>query len=188
MSSYNAFAKSILLTILAIIVIVASINPQSAPIKSDLTFSAVMGALGGIFIIVLLVERLTEIIITIWRESDSKTKKFEIESLKAEITESPDSDQSSKLERKQKALTNYQSDTKGIALFIGFSVSILVCAAGIGLLDSIVDIPKDNGFLRAVDIILTSGLIAGGSDSFHQFVRTIETFFKESRKRMTENA
>lgn len=185
MSNYNAFAKALILAVLAIIVVIFSIEPQFAPIKSTLKLPDVMGALGGVFIIVLLVERVTEIVITIWRQSESESIKSEIESIGKDLAKTPDGIKSLDLQEKNKSLATYQSNTKSIALLVGFSISVIVCAAGVGLLDVVLDTATGNkSFLRAVDIILTSGLIAGGSDSFHQFVSTLETFFNQSKKQM----
>ena len=86
---------------------------------------------------------------------------------------------------KSKELTKFQAETKGIELLAGFSLSVLVCAAGVGLLGEIIDVAKGNEhFLRGVDIVLTSGLIAGGSDAFHKFATALETFFDKSKENM----
>jgi len=154
-----SFGKWLLLGTLATIIIVFSVNPQSARFADNLTFQDVLAALGGIFIIVLLVERATEIVITNWRKTPQTDKAEEI--------------------------AKYQAETKGYSLLVGFTLSVIVCSAGIGLLGEIID--SRNGspeFFRGVDIILTSGLIAGGSDAFHQFVRALETFFTKSKENM----
>lgn len=174
-----SFGKWLLFIILIIVTIVFSVNPQSAPIKSDLTFPNVLAALGGIFIIVLLVERVTEIIITIWRQSPTNQLEEELSALKSDPVNV------AKAEAKAKELAGYKAETKGLSLLTGFALSIIVCSAGVGLLGEIIDITKSNPFfLRGVDIVLTSGLIAGGSDAFHQFVRALETFFTTSKENM----
>jgi len=176
---YEKVFKLLILVPLAGLMLYFSFNPLTAPIKDGLTFQAVLGSLGGIFIIVLLVERVTEIVISIWRQSGTDQLKSEIESLVK------DSQSSESVPGKQMDLAKYQAETKSIALLVGFSISVIVCCAGVGLLSSIIDFTKGNqNILRGVDIVLTSGLIAGGSDGFHQFVSTLETFFDESRKRM----
>jgi hypothetical protein len=141
-----------------------------------LTLQKVLAALGGIFIIVLLVERATEIVISIWRQAETDQKKEEL----AAHTADP-----AKAATAAKDLARYQAETKVISLLIGFALSIVVCSAGVGLLGEIIDITKSNlHFLRGVDIILTSGLIAGGSDAFHQFTSSLETFFTKSKEKM----
>jgi hypothetical protein len=92
-----------------------------------------------------------------------------------------------KAEEKAVELTAYQSETKIIALLIGFSVSIIVCSGGIGILNTIVVADPTRGnlrFLRGIDIVLTSGLLAGGSDSFHQVVSALENFFESTKSKV----
>jgi len=175
----KGFGKFLVLALLAVITIVSSLHPQKAPIKSDLQFQAVMGVLGGIFVIVLLVERATEIAISIWRQSGSDPLKERIGLLMKDPAKSVE------LSEVTTELSKYQAETKNIALLIGFSISVIVCSAGVGLLTTIIDDNEANkGFLRGIDILLTSGLIAGGSDGFHQFVSALETFFTESKRHM----
>jgi hypothetical protein len=175
----RSFGKFLVLLPLLVLTIVYSASPQSAPFKADLTFQAVLGALGGIFIIVLLVERVTEIAITIWRQTQADSLKQEIDSLSKDAAKAAD------LLAKSKEFAIYQAETKGIALLISFSISVIVCSAGIGLLSTIIDTSRAGvGFIRGTDILLTSGLIAGGSDAFHKFVSALETFFSESKKSM----
>lgn len=106
---------------------------------------------------------MTEIMITIWRQPDAEKLKAEVEAEELK-TKNNSSNSEKKLE-----LAKYQAETKSIALIIGFTISVIVCCAGIGLLSAVINTtPEDKfRFLRGVDIVLTSGLIAGGSDSFH---------------------
>ena len=177
-----SFSKFLLIGILTIIIIIFSLNPQFTPILSDLTLKKVLAALGGLFVIVLLVERATEIVISIWRHEPTEQLKVKIFALKR------DPKSAATVMDEEKKLTKYQAETKGNALLISFTLSIIVCSAGVGLLGEIIDTTKGNmQFIRGVDIVLTAGLISGGSDSFHQFVRAIETFFNESKKKMEKS-
>ena len=70
-----------------------------------------------------------------------------------------------------------------IALLVGFTISAIACCGGIGILDNVITTTNaDKTFIRAIDILLTSGLLAGGSDAFHQFVRALETFFQNAKQ------
>ena len=172
-----SFGTWLLLGILTIVVIIFSVNPRSAPIISGLTLQDVLAALGGIFVIVLLVERATEIIISIWRQAPTDQLKEELSALMGDPAKAADAT------AKAKELAKYKAETKGFPLLFGFTLSIVVCSAGVGLLGEIIDITKGNvQFLRGVDIVLTSGLIAGGSDEYHQFVRALEKLFKKMPK------
>ncbi|MCI5220029.1 MAG: hypothetical protein D3914_12785 [Candidatus Electrothrix sp. LOE2] len=153
------FRKFLLAGVLLLLAIVSSVTfPTGAPIKEGFGFESLLGTLGGILIMVLLVERVTEIVLAFRRQA-------------------------------KKENMPQQDETKRIALIIGFSLGVLVCSAGVGMLSTILNTEGANqGLIRFVDIILTAGLIAGGSDGFHQFVAAIETFFVESRKNMKKDS
>lgn len=173
------FGKLLVLAILAMTAVLAALTPQAAPIRTDLTPQSVLGALGGLFVLVLLIERVTEIIISLWRQAPTDTMKRELECL---LKDDP---KASAAMEKTKELATYQAETKSRAMLVGFSVSVIACAAGVGLLDTLLDTTHANKqWLRGIDILLTSGLLAGGSDAFHQFTSTLETFFSESKKKM----
>jgi len=178
-----SFGTWLLLGILTIVVIIFSVNPQLAPVISGLTLEKVLVALGGIFIIVLLVERVTEIVVSIWWEEKTDQLTEELSALKGDPAKAADAT------AKAKELAEHKAKTKRFSLLFGFALSIVVCSAGVGLLGEIIviDITKGNKqFLRGVDIVLTSGLIAGGSDEFHQFVRALEMFFITQKEMMKE--
>jgi len=128
---------------------------------------------------VLLIERATEILIAVTRNQQTEILMAEVEALSA--------DPASKAEHSQKSLelAAFKNETKALALLIGFSISVVACAGGIGILGTIVDMTAgaDEKFIRGIDILLTSGLLAGGSDAFHQFVRALETFFQNANKK-----
>ncbi len=175
------FGKALLILTLTALTLFYAAHPQTAPIRPELSLQSVSGALGGIFVIVLLIERATEIVISIWRQAGAEDLKQQIESLSKDPA-----DAATRLAG-ARALSAYQTETKSLALLVGFSLSVVVCAAGVGLLATVVDPTQgDPEFLRGVDILLTSGLLAGGSDAFHQFTSALETFFSESKKKMAK--
>lgn len=165
-------------TIIALVaaIFVGSYFPQSASIRTDLTFEGIMGALGALFIFVLLVERTTEILVVIGRQETADSLKQEQDTLSKDPSKADD------LAKKALELIIYQANTKRFALLVGFAVAVITCSGGVGILKAIVTISSPTPpFLRGIDIVLTSGLLAGGSDSFHQFVRAIESFFEAKK-------
>jgi cytochrome c biogenesis protein CcdA len=170
--------KFVVLALLTFIVIGYSYHPLVAPLKSDLTIQNILGSLGAIFILTLLIERVTEIAVAISREASTKKIKGEIAALQSDPL---------RADVKEAELIAYKSETKTIALLIGFSLSIIVCSAGIGILSAIIvndSKTANTRFLRGIDIVLTSGLLAGGSDSFHQFVSALENFFESTKSKV----
>ena len=185
---YTRYAQILTLIILLIIIIVSAVNPLNAPFKEELKLQDIVGAIGALFIIVLLVERVIEIIISIWRGPET-------ESLKQQINSFTDDEKASRpndFKAAQEKLAKHKAKTTGIALLLGFTFSVVICAAGVGLLSEIIDLPGNaprgqKSFLRGLDIVLTAGLLAGGSDAFHQFANSIVTFFKETKKKMEQS-
>ena len=173
----NPALKAIIFTGLLAVIGYFSAHPQSAPVKTDLTPPGILSALGGLFILVLLIERLTEIAIAIGRQSETDIKKAELAMLEADPTKAAE------VQQRRAELASFQAKTKSAALTIGFALSVIACAGGVGILETILDTTKaDPSFIRAIDIVLTAGLLAGGSDAFHQFVRALEIFFQNARK------
>jgi len=128
-----------------------------------------------------------EIIISIWRVPQTNRLKQQVESFTdAEKAAKPDD-----FKAVQQKLAEYKAKNQGIALLLGFTLAIVICAAGVGLLSVIIELPEkapggQKSFLRGIDIVLTAGLVAGGSDAFHQFVNSLVTFFKETKKKMEQ--
>lgn len=176
---YAIFVKTMLAVLFMVAIGISSWKPVWVPLRGDLTLQSVVGALGGLFVIVLLVERLTEIVIAVWRRPKAEVMKTEIKQM------AKDSSKETEKFQKQRSLTEYQTETKSLALWIGYGISVLVCCSGVGVLDSLLQISAGNTiFLRGVDIVLTAALIAGGSDGFHQFMAALESFFKETKDRI----
>jgi len=86
--------------------------------------------------------------------------------------------------------TTYRSQTQRIALYTGLAVGIAVATAGIRMLYLLID-PNtlstfskgQMGFFRLVDIILTGGLIAGGSDGIHKLANVYDNFMQSAAQK-----
>jgi hypothetical protein len=175
------FQKFLLIAVSVIVIIVGSVSPMNLPFK-NLTISSVGGTLGGLFVLVLLIERVTEIAISIWRQptADRLTKSIE---MLAEATRTAEVEELGELKMN---LASYKSETKSIALQFSFAISIVTCMVGVGIFTSLFDYSgitsgNQKTFVRGTDIVLTAGLLSGGSDAFHQFTSALENFFKSSK-------
>jgi hypothetical protein len=103
-----SFGTRLLIVLLAIIVIIFSVNYQPAPIVSGLTPQRLFAVLGGISVTVLLFERATEIFISIWRQMPADELKRELSSLADNPTKAAEAT------AKAKGLATYQVETKGL--------------------------------------------------------------------------
>ena len=147
--------------------------------QGDTPFLVALTQLGILYIVALFVERALEVFIKAWRQGGRIHLEEEIRS---------DNDDQAKAE-KEKNLVRYRAGTQRRALLSGFTLGILVSLAGVRLLGPIFDVSGSgtSGFQVAVfqfaDIVITAGLIAGGSSMIHELMALIDDFLKASRKR-----
>ena len=115
--------------------------------------------------------------IKVWRQG--RKSRLEEEARSAEEAAKPEA---------EKALEEYRAGTQRRALLVGLTLGILVSLSGVRLLGPIFEIgvADASSFQQAVfqftDIVVTAGLIAGGSATIHELMALIDDFLKTSRK------
>jgi hypothetical protein len=143
-------------------------NPLSAPLQEGIA-NRIASILSGYLVLVTLIERATEVVVGIFRTLNKEFEE-ELDSLEKTLG----SKETVEYREKFKEYIGYRAGTQQLSLLVGFTMSVFLCAAGVGVLDSILYIPnpveQQREFIRAVDIVLTSGLLAGGSQAFHQII------------------
>ena len=145
--------------------------------SDDSPFLIALTQLGILYVVALFVERALEVLLKAWRQG-GKIR------LQAEIAKSA---HESKAEA-EKNLQEYKTGTQRRALLVGLTLGILVAVAGIRLLGPIFqfDLAAEWTFQLAVfqftDIVITAGLIAGGSTTIHELMALIDEFLRRSRK------
>lgn len=170
---------------LGVVVIALALQQMRAPFR-QLALQDIAGTLGALFIIVLLVERMVEILIGITKVPGSVSRKQLVASFsETEQAERPDEYKSARQE-----LAQYKAKTQRLALLLSLAFGIVICSAGVGILSELLqELPADAPpiqapLLRATDIVLTAGLIAGGSDAFHHFLNSIVSYFRNANEQM----
>lgn len=131
----------------------------------------------SLFSIALFFERCIEVIVAIFRNKKAAEYKNEL-------------DKSPTDKDIEKKLTNYRLETQSISLRVSFIVGIAVSAMGIRILGELVDIPQDIGLsqknlFNLVDIFITAGVLAGGSDGIHQLMTVYDDYMKYFSKTAT---
>ena len=173
------------LLVLALAIVVFSLGDSLKPIgtkEGEAPFLTALTQLGILYIVALFVERSLEVFIKAWRQGG-----------KSRLEEAARSaDEGAKAEA-ERAREEYTAGTQRRALLVGLTLGILVSLSGVRLLGSIFEfgVVAEWSFQQAVfqftDIVVTAGLIAGGSASIHQLMALIDDFFKTSRKRAKES-
>lgn len=138
-------------------------------------FLAALRQLGILYVVALFVERSLEVLMKAWRQSEKIRLEAQIKS---------DTDKNAELDQ-------YKAGTQRRALLVGLTLGILVSLSGVRLLGSIFDSSTVHSFQLAAfqftDIIVTAGLIAGGSSTIHELMALVDDFLKASRKRAKES-
>ena len=129
--------------------------------------------LGVLYILALFVERAIEVFIKAWRQAE----RWKLE--KTVETASP----RNRVQAEQK-LQAYRAGTKRAALLVGLTIGIMISLAGVRILDVVFSgITGDFQLFmfRFTDVLVTAGLIAGGSSLIHELMTLITEFLRESR-------
>jgi hypothetical protein len=155
----------------------------------DFNVNKITTLLGSLFAIALFFERCTEVIIAIFRNKTAAELKNVLDNLEKMENHAG---KAMIVKNAEEELTNYRLETQSISLRVSFIVGIVVSAAGIRILGEMVDIPKDvvdialsqKNFFHLVDIFITAGVLAGGSDGIHQLM----TVFDDNMKYFSKTA
>ena len=195
--------------ILVVVIVVGALwlAPKPLPL---LNFGAaeVVRWLTSIFFIALIVERALEVFIATWRGPEASRLEGVIQNCKDEIArikEARKAAPQAELELELKPLydsidytkadlTRQKAGTQRAALWTGLVLGVLVSAAGFRLVQYMVDpaaladleitTPSQVIVLRLVDVLLTGGLIAGGSEGIHKIVKVFLDFTDSTRARI----
>ena len=169
------------LLILALVVVVVSMGDSLTPIgtkEGEAPFLTALTQLGILYIVALFVERSLEVFIKAWRQAGKSSLEED-----ARSADAPDK------AKAEKALEIYRTGTQRRALLLGLTLGILVSLSGVRLLGQIFEFGVADGWslqqamFQFVDIIVTAGLIAGGSATIHELMALVDDFLKASRKR-----
>jgi hypothetical protein len=80
-----------------------------------------------------------------------------------------------------KTLDEYKNETSKIALFSALTIGIIISIVGIRGIEPFIHLQGttnwQHDWFRLLDIILTGGVIAGGSEFIHTMLQVVTTFF-----------
>ena len=174
------------LLVLALAVSVFAFGDSLKPVgtkEGAAPFLTALSQLGILCIVALFVERSLEVLIKAWRQSEKS--RLEV---KVQLAEESAAERGAR-EEAEEALEEYRAGTRRWALLVGLTLGALVSLSGVRLLGPIFEFEDAHGwsFQQAVfqltDIIVTAGLIAGGSKTIHELMALVDDFLKAGRKR-----
>jgi hypothetical protein len=150
---------------------------QTITLSPDLKQATYTSMFVNLVFIALIVERFIEVFNSIWRRKGRQERARAIEtaaSNKEKITA-------------QKELDFYRSQTETLAMYCGFAIGIFIGLAGVHTLQVIFNINSLSGtqksVFQAVDVLLTAGLIAGGSKGINAITSLMGSFLTVTKER-----
>ena len=179
----------LLLVLLIITVWLGSLSKEFEEVKfaSDAGDKS-LTALGTLFIIALFVERAQEVYISAWRKLGREKIDADIAQLKEQIknTQAADDKKKGKLKGLEGKLLEYRHGTRQIAFLGAMILGVLISLAGPRILAEVVVVHGDMGawqvaVFNGMDILITGGLIGGGSEGIHKLVKLITDFLDATR-------
>ncbi|OEK03288.1 hypothetical protein BFP97_17920 [Roseivirga sp. 4D4] len=187
------------LVVLGITLYVTTFATNTIVFEKDLQKKAIdlFTNLGALWIIV---ERSLIVYTGIWRRKDKVQLKQDLASAEESLTTAKDGLQNTVAGISQSTVTAAVNDRDGakkklevfraetgvITLRTSLIIGIIVAAVGFRILESLFNSDGLNGFQQTlfhmVDILLTAGILAGGSSMIHSLTSTLENFFENSKK------
>ncbi|HHP0447692.1 hypothetical protein ACPV5H_00490 [Vibrio harveyi] len=154
--------------------------------RNDLDITTIFSILGGYFILVVLVERMTQVFVLLTRMPQRDTLKANVDKCRDNASLSPE-ERERQLSETQDELSSYRQKTRDISVLFSLSVSILLCATGVGILNDLLVVTKVQTWqIRIVDIALTASLISGGTNSFNKISSTVDAYFTRTKDRLRQ--
>ena len=152
-------------------------------------FRTALAQLGILYIIALFVERSLEVLIKAWRQGGKSALEHNLRTTAATAAEDPAAHAEA-----DRRLQAYRAGTQRRALLVALTLGIMVALSGVRLLGPIFEPttaaaaaaaqpPFQQDLFHFTDILLTAGLIAGGSATLHELLALIDDFLKSSRTR-----
>ena len=184
-----------------VIVIYVSYTTLVHPRYQAFTFENVeRNTVISVFVVLLLisvfVERALEFFVELWRGEEKVKLELDrdhaMNAVKRSTSQKATKESLRDLKKKETALKLYQVITSRITLWTSFIIGLLICAAGVRSLEPIIA-PETTNLLetqvilfKVIDVILTAGLISGGSDGIHKITVVYTSFMERTALRVKQ--
>jgi hypothetical protein len=174
------------------------VKPSPLPLREH-AISQVGSLLGIALVISIFLERAIEVFISVWRNPDAARLDVHLEQFEHLIkeTDSPKEKWRMRdhLDQLKVTRARYKVDTQTLAMWVSFFSGLLISVAGLRCLETLVVAEKlaslsdkQQFLFRMVDVLLTGGLIAGGSEGLHKISQVYTTFIDTTKQRLRDSA
>jgi hypothetical protein len=183
--------------------IVVGLTTGALTIK-PVTDQSVRALLQTMFVIALFIERALEVFVSAWRDPGAAPLEAAKETAQEKLKQATASGVPSTIQAAQQALDDaeaalrvYKAETKRIALSAAIVVGVLIAAAGLRAFETFVQLRATHqnqwdriagALFNAVNVVITGGLLGGGSDLIHKILKVITDFLEQTSKRIQKAA
>ena len=183
-----------------VLIVYIGINARSLnfnPVSADF----IIGLLTPLFVISLFLERAQEVFIKTWRgmgrekivlDKNLASRERDLAVANKDLLGVQTA--SAKFDQAEKNLSDYKSQTRRIAFLGGTSAGFFIALVGVRVLEPLTDIKLagandlQQGLFYGIDIILTAGLLGGGSEGVHKVLTVITDFLDQTRGKIKKLA
>jgi hypothetical protein len=142
-------------------------------------------------LVALFLERALEVFVNTWRDPQAEKLDLEVKDAQAKLAAASTAATISAVKTATQAQIDYRSDTRRIALWSALVMGLVVSAVGVRTLQTLVDTAslqslgtyQRDAFLL-LDVFLTGGLIAGGSEGIHKLTQVYSDFMDATSQKV----
>jgi hypothetical protein len=139
----------------------------------------VIGLLTGLIVIALFIERAVEVFLTPLRGTTCLKMTRQMNNEK-DVRRKENPDSASELSDTERQLLDFKGQTRTIAYLIGLALGMAISASGVRGLSSLLDAKDCCAFFKALDVLLTGALLAGGADGLHRIATVFTSYMDKS--------
>ncbi len=192
MKTWGMFYLAALVVMVIFVILFSDVDRLNfSPVSAESARDLLM----PLFVIALFLERAQEVFVKAWRKPEREVREQEIEAAeKAKKEARPSAEKAQeRLDKANKELTEYRAGTGRRAFLVGLFGGILISLVGVRALYPLTDAAfLDSGFQKGafntVDILLTGGLLGGGSEGIHHVLALITEALKTTRNQLKKGA
>ena len=159
-------------------------------VVKEFSAAEVIQLLTVLFLAAVLAERALEIFVGTWRTAAATQLELTVHGLEEDVARlSAESPVLRALDKARRQERQYRCGTRQAALRVGLALGLLVSGVGLRALETFID-PALSGWsanqsaaFRLVDVLLTGGVIAGGSEGIHRIATVFDNFLSSTARR-----
>lgn len=197
-TSKNQYRLAYIITVVLVVFFGSKVSLNMVSFNQDLQ-KRVLDLLTNLGVLVFVIERALEIFVSIWRGREKIILEEEIERIEAKLVFTRENNKkdiltsqfevlNNKLSDARQALEVYRDETRTITLRFTLIIGIIISISGFRVLDALFIKDALTGLQLKIydwtDILLTAGVLSGGSAGIHSLSNTLGTFFDETTKKL----